>query len=93
MDGGRDGANPSPPLRVGSPGQCGDSRAGEAQQDTLASSDCSRCPLREGTHFVPGRMCWRWGAGRGDLFQLTTCPLTRGGHSRPCELPSEGAPD
>ena len=48
MDGGRDGANPSPPLRVGSPGQCGTSCAGEVCLDTLASSDLQQMPLEGG---------------------------------------------
>ena len=48
MDGGRDGANPSPPLRMGSPGQCRDSRAGETHLVALVSSELQEIPPEGG---------------------------------------------
>ena len=92
MDGGRDSANPSPPLRTGSPGQCRESRAGETHLIALASSDCRRCPSREGIHFATGRTCWCWGTGRGVLFQLTTLPPHSGGPYKATRTSGKGCP-
>ena len=65
MDGGRDSANPSPPLREGSPGKCEGLARWQAPFGTHSSGDCRRCPSREGIQFATERMRWCWGTGRG----------------------------
>ena len=79
MDGGRDSANPSPPLREGSPGKCGASCADEVRCLHTHPVIFRRYPSREGIHFATGRMCWCWGTGRSVLVQLTTLPPHLGG--------------
>ena len=59
-----------------------------ASSDLRGMPPEGRLPLRGGEDvvglgFLAGVFC----------LKLTTCPLTRGGHSRPCELPNKGAPD
>ena len=54
MDGGRDNANPSPPLREGSPGKCEASRAGKTREYTHSSSDLQKMPLKGGDPLCDG---------------------------------------
>ena len=71
----------------------GDSRAGEAHKKHTASSDLQEMPPERGDPLCVGEELLSQAAGQRALDQLTTCPPARGGHSRPYELPSEGAPD
>ena len=48
MDGGRDSANPSPPLRKGSPGKCGGLARWRGRVGTHSSSELQKIPPEGG---------------------------------------------
>ena len=93
MDGGRDSANPSPPLREGSPGKCEASRAGETREYTHSSSDLQKMPLKGGDPICDGEDVLVLGHRSEGSVQLTTSPpYPGGGLAGPPELPKEGTP-